>query len=72
MKSTIRTEAGCAVIQAMIGRVQFNSGSMLPHEAMLVGSELQRAAEKALRNADDALNPLVVVPGTEGAQPRLS
>lgn len=52
MKSTIRTEAGCAVITSLIGRVNFNGGSMLPHEAYLVGSELQRAAEAA--NADAA------------------
>jgi hypothetical protein len=56
MKSTIRTEAGCAVITSLVGRVQFNDGSMLPHEAYLVGSELQRAAEAANVEAARAAN----------------
>ena len=44
MKSTIRTEAGVATIEAAIGRVSFNGASMLPHEATLLGSELVRVA----------------------------
>lgn len=47
MKSTIRTEAGVANIEAQTGRVSFNGASMLPHEAVLVGSELMRAAKVA-------------------------
>ena len=54
MKSTIRTEAGCAVITSLVGRVDFNGGSMLPHEAFLIGSELQRAAQAASDEASRA------------------
>ena len=53
MKSTINTEAGIARIEAVTGRVEFNGGSMLPHEAMLVGSELMRAASAADRKAGE-------------------
>jgi hypothetical protein len=56
MKSTIRTEAGCAVITSLVGRVSFNGGSMLPHEAYLIGSELQRAAAAANEEAARAAN----------------
>lgn len=52
-RSTIRTEAGCAVITAMVGRVSFNGASMLPHEATLIASELERCAGIAARKADE-------------------
>lgn len=66
MKSTIRTEAGCAVITSLIGRVDFNGGSMLPHEAYLIGSELQRAAQAATNNAAEAagVNVRAAIPAT--------
>lgn len=63
MKSTIRTEAGCAVITSLVGRVDFNGGSMLPHEAYLIGAELQRAAQTA---NDDAAR------ATQGGSPATS
>lgn len=47
MKSTIRTEAGVLTISALIGRVDLNGRAMLPHEAFLIGSEFQRAAQAA-------------------------
>jgi hypothetical protein len=52
MKSTIRTEAGAATIEAQTGRVAFNGASMLPHEAALIGSELMRAATAAVNKAE--------------------
>jgi hypothetical protein len=51
-RSTINTEAGKLVIEPGVGRVVINGASMLPHEAMLVASELERAARAAQRNAD--------------------
>lgn len=51
MKSTIRTEAGCAVITSLVGKVDFNGGKLQPHEAYLIGSELQRAAQAATHDA---------------------
>ena len=54
MKSTIRTEAGVATLEAEVGRVAFNGGSMLPHEAALLGSELIRIAERADDKAREA------------------
>jgi hypothetical protein len=47
MKSTICTEAGRVVIQARAGRVESNGIELLPHEAMLIASELHRAAVQA-------------------------
>ena len=55
MKSTIRTEAGCAVITALVGRVDFNGGTMLPHEAHELGLSLQTAANAALANSNAAV-----------------
>jgi len=50
MKS-IRTEAGCAVITALVGRVEFNGASMLPHEAYEVAHALTAEADAAHLNA---------------------
>jgi hypothetical protein len=47
VKSTICTEAGRIVIEAKAGRVTSNGVPMLPHEAFLLGHELQRAAAQA-------------------------
>ncbi len=54
MKSTIRTEAGVCAIESHVGRVSFNGGSMLPHEAFLIASELARAADTANKSAQAA------------------
>lgn len=54
MKSTIHTEAGVANIEATTGCVWLNDSSMLPHEAVLLAGELERAAIKADRLAQEA------------------
>ncbi len=54
MKSTINTEAGRIVIEASTGRVTSNGAVLLPHEAFLIGSEMQRAAERAEKLAQEA------------------
>lgn len=52
MKSTIVTEAGALRIEATPGRVNLNGAAMLPHEAYLLGAELQRAATAAAKRAE--------------------
>lgn len=52
-QSTIVTEAGRVVIQAEVGRVVVNGRSMLPHEAVLMGTEIERMAVIAQRKADE-------------------
>lgn len=51
MRSTIRTEGGTVAIQATAGRVFTNGVHLLPHEASLMASELQRAAHYAQAQA---------------------
>jgi hypothetical protein len=53
-RSTINTEAGKVVIEAEVGRVTVNGRSMLPHEAVLLGREIERFAVIAQRKADEA------------------
>jgi hypothetical protein len=53
-RSTIKTEAGNVVIEATAGRVFVNGRSMLPHEAVLMGSEIERFAVIAQRKAEEA------------------
>ena len=47
MKSTVRTVSGAVTIQAQPGVIVSNGVTMLPHEAMLIASELERAARRA-------------------------
>jgi hypothetical protein len=59
MSKSIRTEAGCAVIKALVGRVEFNGRSMLPHEAYQVSHALKGAADDALMNGAREFGALV-------------
>lgn len=56
MKSTICTEGGAIVVETTPGRVQLNGRDILPHEAFLLGAELQRAAG----HADEAAAELTI------------
>jgi hypothetical protein len=47
MKSTVRTVSGVICTEAEAGLVKTNGVTMLPHEAVLVASELVRAAQQA-------------------------
>lgn len=55
MRSTINTGIGPAVLQALPGAVQFNGAALLPHEAMLIASELERMAKQADKLAGAAV-----------------
>jgi len=59
MKSTICTVSGAILIQATPGVVLSNGVPLLPHEAMLIAGELERAARAAERLAANA-QPLKV------------
>lgn len=52
MKSTIHTSAGIAKIESGVGLITFNGAKLLPHEAMLLAGEIERAAVKAQREAE--------------------
>ena len=51
MSKSIRIEAGCAVITALVGRVEFNGASMLLHEVYEVVRALTAEADVAYMNA---------------------
>lgn len=52
MKSTICTEAGRIVLEATPAGVILNGKRMLPHEAFLLASELQRAAQNSAKRTE--------------------
>jgi hypothetical protein len=54
MKITISTEAGAATVEATIGRVSLNGGSMLPHEAVQLAAQLVKGAKAANAEANVA------------------
>ena len=57
MKSTIRTTSGVVTVQAEAGLVKSNGATLLPHEAVLIASELVRCARRAEALAQDAVIP---------------
>jgi hypothetical protein len=52
VKSTIHTSAGVAKIESGIGVITFNGAQLLPHEAVLLAGEIERAAVKAVKEAE--------------------
>ncbi len=52
MKSTLHLTAGVAKIESGVGVVRFNGKTLLPHEAMLLAGEIERAGVKAQREAE--------------------
>ena len=52
MKSTLHLTPGVAKIESGVGVVHFNGAQLLPHEAMLLAGEIERAAVKAQREAE--------------------
>jgi hypothetical protein len=52
VKSTLHLTAGVAKIESGVGVVIFNGKTLLPHEAMLLAGEIERAGVKAQREAE--------------------